>query len=54
MAETIEALKKAGLACPVMVGGAVVTEEYARAIDADYYARDAKASVDIAKEVFAD
>ena len=53
MAQTIEALKKAGLTCPVMVGGAVVTEEYAKAIGAEYYAHDAKASVDIAKRVFA-
>ena len=34
-----------------MVGGAVLTEDYARQIGADYYARDAKEAVDIAKEV---
>ena len=36
----------------VFVGGAVVTPEYAKRIGADYYARDAKASVEIAREVF--
>ena len=35
-----------------MAGGAVLTEEYARKIGADYYARDAKQSADIAKEFF--
>jgi 5-methyltetrahydrofolate--homocysteine methyltransferase len=34
-----------------MVGGAVLTPEYARQIGADYYARDAKRSADIAREV---
>ena len=34
-----------------MVGGAVLTEEYAAQIGADYYARDAKQSADIAKKV---
>lgn len=52
MADTIAALRKNGLACKVMVGGAVLTPEYAKQIGADYYARDAKASADIAKEVF--
>ena len=35
-----------------MVGGAVLTPSYARRIGADYYARDAKAAADIAKQVF--
>ena len=34
-----------------MVGGAVLTEEYAAQIGADYYAKDAKQSVDIARKV---
>ena len=34
-----------------MVGGAVLTPEYAEKIGADYYARDAKCSADIAKIV---
>ena len=51
MEETILALRAAGLPCRVMVGGAVLTPEYAEKIGADYYAKDAKRSVDIAKEV---
>ena len=52
MKDTIAALREAGLPCKVMVGGAVLTPEYAVEIGADYYGRDAKASVDIAREVF--
>ncbi|MBQ3706218.1 MAG: homocysteine S-methyltransferase family protein [Clostridia bacterium] len=51
MAETIRALREAGADCKIMVGGAVLTPEYAAEIGADYYARDAKASADIAGEV---
>ncbi len=51
MAETIEALRKSGHDCRIMVGGAVLTEEYAAQIGADYYAKDAKQSADIAKRV---
>nr|WP_315023003.1 homocysteine S-methyltransferase family protein [uncultured Aminipila sp.] len=52
MEETIEALHKEKLNCKIIVGGAVITEDYARSIKADYYAKDAKKSADIAKEVF--
>ncbi|MCD8191468.1 MAG: homocysteine S-methyltransferase family protein [Oscillospiraceae bacterium] len=51
MRRTIQALRASGHPCKVMVGGAVLTPEYAEQIGADYYARDAKASADIAKEV---
>ena len=51
MAETIEALHAAGLPCKIMVGGAVLTPDYAQEIRADFYAKDAKESVDIAKQV---
>jgi 5-methyltetrahydrofolate--homocysteine methyltransferase len=51
MRRTIEALRQSGHPCKVMVGGAVLTPEYAAEIGADYYAKDAKASADIAKEV---
>ena len=51
MKKTIEALKKAGARCRIMVGGAVLTPEYAREIGADYYARDAKQSAEIARQV---
>ena len=37
----------------VMVGGAVLTPDYAKSIDADFYARDAMAGVKIAKAFFA-
>ena len=51
MEETIEKLRSAGLECPVMVGGAVMTERYAEMIKADRYVRDAMASVHFAQEV---
>ncbi len=52
MEETIKALKKANADCKIMVGGAVLTPEYAEKIGADFYAKDAKMSSDIAKTVF--
>ena len=52
MKETIEAIREAGIEAKVIVGGAVLTEEYAQKIDADYYAKDAKKSVEIAKMTF--
>ena len=51
MRRTIEALRVSGHDCQVMVGGAVLTAEYAAEIGADYYTKDAKASVDVAKKV---
>ena len=51
MRRTIEALRASGHDCKVMVGGAVLTADYAEEIGADYYTKDAKASVDVAKEV---
>ena len=42
MEETIAALHEAGLDCKIMVGGAVLTPEYAEKIGADWYAKDAK------------
>ena len=52
MEETIAALHAAQLDCKIMVGGAVLTPEYAEKIGADWYAKDAKRSADIAKEFF--
>ncbi|MCI8361410.1 MAG: dihydropteroate synthase [Clostridiales bacterium] len=52
MQETIEALRRAGAGCKVMVGGAVLNEEYAKMVGADYYAKDAQASVRIAAAFF--
>lgn len=51
MQATIEALHAARLDCKVMVGGAVLTPDYARDIGADYYCKDAKASADLAKQL---
>lgn len=52
MKNTIAALRKSGHPCKVMVGGAVLTPEYAAEIGADFYSKDAKQSADIAKAVF--
>ena len=49
MRDTIALLRKTAPDCRVMVGGAVLTEEYAREIGADYYGRDAMATVRIAQ-----
>lgn len=51
MEETIRAIHEAGCDCKIWVGGAVLTEDYARQIGADFYAKDAKQSVDIAKSI---
>ena len=51
MADTIAAIRKSGHDCKIMVGGAVLTPDYAAEIGADYYARDAKQSADIARKV---
>lgn len=49
MHRTVSYLRKEGLCVPVMVGGAVLTPEYAAEIGADAYARDAKQAADIAR-----
>ncbi len=51
MEETIKLVRSEIPDCKIMVGGAVLTPEYAKEIGADYYAKDAKESVDIAKKV---
>ncbi|CCZ61768.1 vitamin B12-dependent methionine synthase family protein [Hungatella hathewayi CAG:224] len=53
MEETIRQLQKTVPGIRVMVGGAVLTEEYAKTIGADRYCRDAMASVNYAEKVFA-
>lgn len=53
MEETIRQLQKAAPGTKVMVGGAVLTEDYAKTIGADRYCRDAMASVNYAEKVFA-
>ena len=49
---TVKALHKECPECKVMVGGAVLTAEYAAAIGADRYCKDAAASARYAAEVF--
>jgi 5-methyltetrahydrofolate--homocysteine methyltransferase len=51
MEETIKALRADGYTGKVFVGGAVVTADSAERIGADFYAKDAKESVEIAKKV---
>ena len=51
MEETIRQLRAKAPWVKVMVGGAVLTEEYARTMGADRYCRDAMASVNYAEEV---
>ena len=50
--ETIKALRQSDSGVKVVVGGAVLTQEYADSINADCYARDAMATVRYAKEVY--
>ena len=52
MARTIEALHEQAPWCRVMVGGAVLTEDYAKAIGADWFCPNAMSDVRIAQEVF--
>ena len=49
MAETVALVHEKAPWCKVMVGGAVLTEEYAREIGADGYGKDAMASVRLAE-----
>ena len=51
MEETIRLLRALPHPPMIMVGGAVVTPEYAAHMQADYYAGDARQAVEIAKEV---
>ncbi len=54
MEETICLLRREAPACRVVVGGAVLNREYADAIGADRYARDAMETVRYAEEIFAE
>ena len=51
MEATIRLLRREQLPCKVVVGGAVLTADYAQKIGADFYAKDAKESVDVARRV---
>lgn len=52
MEETIRQLRKSVPGCQVMVGGAVLNQEYADMIGADFYGKDAMQSVYYAQRVF--
>ena len=52
MEDTIEALHKQAPDCRVVVGGAVLTKEYAESIGADKYSKDAMETVRYAETIF--
>lgn len=52
MENTIKLLRDNNVNCKIVVGGAVLTPEYAEKIGADFYAKDAKETVDIARKVY--
>ncbi len=52
MQETIKLLRKQVPECKVMVGGAVLNQEYADMIRADFYGKDAMQSVYYAQSIF--
>jgi 5-methyltetrahydrofolate--homocysteine methyltransferase len=51
MEETVRLIKSA-TDCKIMVGGAVVTEDWAKKAGADFYGKDAKSAVDIANKIW--
>src|SRR5271157_3305771 len=51
MRDTVKAIRDAGLAVKVVIGGAPVTREFAREIGADGYSPDAGSAVDMAMEL---
>ncbi len=51
MEETIKLLRKECPGCKVIVGGAVLTQDYANSIGADKYAKDAMETVRYAEEI---
>jgi 5-methyltetrahydrofolate--homocysteine methyltransferase len=53
MEKSIKAIKDAGIAARIMIGGAPVTQGYADKIGADGYAADAASAVDLAKSLVA-
>ena len=53
MAETVELVHRELPGCQVVVGGAVLTAEYAAKIGADHYTKDAMSLVRLAEKLFA-
>ncbi|MPN45492.1 Methionine synthase [bioreactor metagenome] len=54
MEDTIKSLRENKVKCKIFVGGAVLNQEYADMIKADYYAKDAQEAVKIAQNLFKD
>ena len=52
MADTVALLNEKYTECKTVVGGAVLTAAYAKQINADFYAKDAKQTVDIASDIY--
>lgn len=52
MEATIKKLHDSDAQCKIMVGGAVLSEDYAKMINADFYGKDAMASVNFANAFF--
>lgn len=53
MEKTIKMLKEIDNMCPIFVGGAVLTADFAKEINADYYAKDAMEAVEIMNQIIA-
>ena len=53
MEQTILLLRERAPWCRIVVGGAVLTKEYAERIGADYYAKDAMETVRYAERMIA-
>lgn len=53
MEKTISLLNREYPECKTVVGGAVLTASYAEKIHADFYAKDAKQTVDVASQIYA-
>ena len=51
MEDTIKALRASGTKAHIFVGGAVVTEDIAKSINADYYTKDALSLVNLLEEL---
>ena len=52
MENTIKLLREKAPETKIMIGGAVITEEIAKRIGANFYSADAKQAIDIARKMF--
>ena len=51
MEKTITMLKQINDMCPIFVGGAVLTADFAKEINADYYSKDAMEAVELMNQI---